>query len=118
MPRCYQRNEVCPGLVDLLNDIEGMTLDRMKPYHLEFHSSKDIKRIACLCRDPSSKACRSFAYLAEASVDNFGAANQQATRTEFHNHVPYQEYLSMSVILEKISDSAKCRRYLGVRVNR
>jgi hypothetical protein len=42
MPGGGQGDDIRPGLIDLFNDVQSVTLDRIKPGHLEFHTPEQV----------------------------------------------------------------------------
>jgi hypothetical protein len=47
-----QCSDIRPSLIDLFNNIESMTFDRMKSDRLELHTSEQIQRVAGLRGNP------------------------------------------------------------------
>jgi hypothetical protein len=52
VPGGGQCNDKRPGLIDLFNNVQSMTLDRMKSDRLELHTSEQIQRVAGLRGNP------------------------------------------------------------------
>ena len=71
-----ERTRIGPGLVDLLDDVKRVTLERVEANAIKFHMAEEIDRIAGLRRNPGVRVGSGLADLAEMAIDVFHGPDQ------------------------------------------
>lgn len=84
MPSSSQGNDIRPGLIDLLNNVQSMTLNRMKPDRLELHAPQQIQRVAGLRGNPGVDLHGGIPDLAQVAINVLDVPNHHAARAVFH----------------------------------
>jgi len=74
-----ERNRIGPGLVNLLDHVKRVTLDRVKADAIEFHVAEEIDRITGLRRDPGVRVGSGLPDLAEMALDVFHGPDQHSS---------------------------------------
>jgi len=91
---CGERHGIGPGLVDLLDHVQSVTFDRMKPDAVEFHAAEEVDGIAGLHCDPGVRVRGGLADLAEVAIDIFNGPDQHDS--------PYPETQFISPMIKDI----------------
>jgi hypothetical protein len=88
MPRGGQRNGERPGLIDLFDNVQGMTLDWMETGRLELHPPEQVKGIAGLGRNPNPNLRGGIPDLTQIAINVPDVSYHHTASPVFLNHAP------------------------------